>query len=207
MEELFYSHKLTRESCYYPILSFHSWLGNYILFLVFSRNNIFSGENTISCSKAYVHRKTCLINITVPRDLVISFIFIKYALFYSLFEVSYDTYKRFNDQYCRSLHGLTYNTNYKRQIWSCNRWMSFPAGLVYLLGLKKASPYSDINIWIGSKGLSTGLLSIIFVSFRISRTYFLSYFLWEITTPSFYWSTSMPKNCGTSKILCLKMIA
>jgi len=61
--------------------------------------------------------------------------------------------------------------------------------LLYLLGLKKTSPYSAINFWFESIGQSTNLQSIIYVSFRISRAYFLSKI-----TPSFDWTTSMPKK-------------
>lgn len=46
---------------------------NYILFFALPKNNIFSNENTITCSKV-VHRRTYLINITISRNLGISFI-------------------------------------------------------------------------------------------------------------------------------------
>ena len=74
-KKLLYPYEFTRERCHCPIFSFSGGSGHYIL-LTFPRDNISSKEDTISHSRASVNRGACPINITVPRDLNISFIFI-----------------------------------------------------------------------------------------------------------------------------------
>ena len=68
LKELFHPYKFTSKRHHYCIFNFSYWLSNYILFLTFPRNNISSKKNKISC-RIFVRRRSCLINITIPRDL------------------------------------------------------------------------------------------------------------------------------------------
>lgn len=70
-------YKFTSERCYCPIFSFNTRSNNQILFLTFSRNNVFSNKNTISASEATIHGRSYQISIIIPKNLDIPFMILQ----------------------------------------------------------------------------------------------------------------------------------